>query len=151
RATSVLPPRSAAPLRLTVRLRAAVLTYEAIAVRRAPPRQHHVAVLGLGHAGHARRHLLEAPAVGRAAFGQKVDVPALGDGPVQVALEYGALLRLSHRPGVEVRPLAGFEARAILRAHQAHAELIEPVTFARLVSVEDGGSWDVAVRLLESH
>ena len=66
-------------------------------------------------------------------------------------VEHGLLLRLGHRPLVEIGALVRLEARAVLRLHQAHAELIEPVAPARLFGVEDRRARDVEIRLVERH
>ena len=52
---------------------------------------------------------------------------------------------------VQVGALVGLEARAVLRLHQAHAKLVEPVALARLVGVEDGRSGDVQIGLGKRH
>ena len=103
------------------------------------------------HAGHRARHLLEALAVGRADFRQEVDIAAELHHAVQVAVENRLLLFLGHLPFVEVGTLVRLEAGAVLRLHQRHAELVEPVAFARLIGVEDDRAGDFLELLVERH
>src|SRR5215211_3106248 len=106
-----------AALRLPMGLRVAILADLAVALDRAAAADHHVAVLGFGHAGHAA--------------GQR-------DAAVQVARQHRLLLLLGHRPLVEVGALVGLEAGAVFGLHQRHAELVQRIALARLLGVEDG-------------
>jgi hypothetical protein len=145
------PPAARASLRLVLRLRIAVLAEAAVALDRAAAVDHHVAVLGLGHARHAARHLLEAQPVGGADLGEEVDVAAEADAFVEVAPHHRGLLVFRHRPLVEVGARVGVEALAVRGLHQRHAELVEPVALAGLVGIEDGGAGDVGIGLVERH
>src|SRR5688572_30321327 len=104
-AMSATPAGFAAALRLAVLLRVAVLADHAVALDGAAAADHHLAVLLLAHAGHAGGHLLEALAVGGADLGEKVDVAAFRDRRVEIAREHRLLLRLGHRPLVEIAAL----------------------------------------------
>src|SRR5262249_14971748 len=97
------------------------------AVWRAPAVQHHLLVVRHGHAGHRAYRLHVTETVGGEDLRQEVDVAAEVEHRVVVAVEHGLLLRLGHRPLVQVRPLPGLEALAVLRPHQAHAELLDGI------------------------
>ena len=61
------------------------------------------------------------------------------------------LLLLAHLPFVEIGALVGLEARAVVGLHQRHAELVEPVAFARLLGVEHDGAGNFLELVAESH
>src|SRR3954463_14626906 len=77
-----------------------LLSDAAVAFDGAAPADHHVAVLFLGHAGHAAGHLLEALSVGGADLREEVDVTPEFDAAIEVACEHGLLLLVTHRPFV---------------------------------------------------
>jgi hypothetical protein len=100
---------------------------------------------GFGHAGHGARHLLEALAIGGADLGQEVDVAAGAHAPVEVARQHGLLLLFRHGPLIQITAFVGLEALAVRGLHQAHAELVEPVAFAALLSIKNDGAWHVEI------
>ena len=112
---------------------------------------HHGAIVLLAHAGHRAGHLLKALAVGRADLRQEIDVAAERHHPVEVAVEHRLFLLLGHLPFVEIGALVGLELRAVLGLHQRHAELIEPIAFARLLRVEDDGAGNFLELFVERH
>src|SRR5262247_3411915 len=77
------------------------------AVWRAPAVQHHLLVVRHGHAGHRAYRLHVTETVGGEDLRQEVDVAAVLDRDYNAMLDL--LLRLGHRPLVQVRPLAGLE------------------------------------------
>lgn len=106
------------PLWLAVRLGIATLANHAVAIGRAATGNHHVAVLNLGHACHAARHLLKAFAMRGAKFGQEINIATQGNGTVQVGSEYSLFLILRHWPLIQIGALIGFEAFAVFGLHQ---------------------------------
>src|SRR5215212_7289942 len=123
----------------------------AVALDRAAAANHHVAVLLLSHPGHAAGHLLEALAISRADLREEVDVAAKCDAAIEVAREHGLLLLLAHRPLVEISAFVGLEARAVLRLHQRHTELVEMIALARHVGIEYRRAGYVLVGFVERH
>src|SRR6185437_6037940 len=121
----------------------AVLLDRTVALYRPPAGQHHRGVLLDGHVGHRANGLLKAETVGGEDLGEEVDVAALADRGVVVASENRLLLRLRHRPLVDIGSLVGLEPLAILCLHQTHAELIERVALARALRGEHRGAGDV--------
>src|SRR3954453_17189661 len=71
-----------------------LLSNAAVAFDGAAPADHHVAVLFLGHAGHAAGHLLKALTVARADLAEPEDARAELDPDQEVAREPGLLLLL---------------------------------------------------------
>ena len=132
-------------------LRVAVFADEAVALGAAATGEHHLAVLLLGHAGHAAGHLLKTQAVGRAQFGQEVDVAAGAHHPVQVPRPHGGTLLVGHGPFGQVGIFILLEAGAVVRLHQAHAELVEPVAFAALVGIKNGRAGHVQIGFFQGH
>src|SRR3954453_4436834 len=128
-----------------------LLSDAAVAFDGAAPADHHVAVLFLGHAGHAAGHLLEALSVGGADLREKVDVAAELDAAIEVACEHCLLLLLSHGPFVEISAFVRLEALAVLRFHQRHAELVEVIALPRHVSVKNRGAGYILVGFVERH
>src|SRR5271157_4213484 len=102
-------------LRLSMRLGVAVLADIAVAFDRPAAAHHHGAIFLLGHPGHAAGHLLEALSVGRADFGEEVDVAPKFDAAVEVTRHYSLLLLLAHRPFVQIGAFVGLEPCAVLR------------------------------------
>src|SRR5262249_5155958 len=90
-------------------------------------------------------------AVGRAYTCQEINVAAKLNTAAKVTCKHSLLLLLGHRPLVKVSALVCSEAVPILRFHQADAKLVEPITLARLLSVEDRCTWNVKVGLVERH
>ena len=139
------------PLWLVLGLRGAVFAQEAVAVNRAAPSNHHVAIFDFGHAGHGAGHLLETLAVCGAEFRQEVDVAAKGNGLVQIGVQHRLLLRFGHRPFIEVFALTGLEALAVFGFHERHAELVEVIARAGLVHVKQRRARHVQIGFFEGH
>jgi hypothetical protein len=130
-------------------LRVAVLAHDAVAVGRAPAADHHGAIFVFAHAGHAAGHLLEAQPMGRPQLGQEIDVAAERDGAVQIHIQHRLLLRLGHRPLVQIGVLISLETLAVVGLHERHTELVQVVTLAALFGVEDRGPGYIQIRFVE--
>src|SRR5688572_19548004 len=128
-----------------------LLACTAVAFRRPSTLAHHLRVFVLRHTAHAGRHVLETLAVSGADPGEEIDVTSQLDAAVQVAGEHRLLLLLAHLPLVEIRPLVRLEPLAVLRLHQRHAELVQPVALAHLIGVEHGRARHIGVRLVYRH
>src|SRR5215471_16764521 len=124
------------------------LRLEAIAVDGTAAVQHHVGVALLGHAGHHGGELLKGFAVSGAELGGEVDVAAQFDHAVPVAVQNGLLLLGRHWKAVEIGGLVGLEGGAVVRLHQRHTELIEPVALAGAIGIEDRRPGDVVVAVM---
>jgi len=107
---------------LAIGLRVAVFVHIAVVFHTAATSNHHVAVFHFGDASHATGHLLEAQAIGGTNVDQKVDVGTCGHAAVQVTRQDALLLLLAHGPFIQINPLVGLDAHAVLGLYQTHAE-----------------------------
>src|SRR5262249_22449414 len=81
----------------------------------------------------------------------KINVAAQLDATVQITVNHGLFLLLRHWPFIEISAFICSEALSVVGLHQAHAELVQPVSFAGLLGIEDRCPGDVQVRFVESH
>src|SRR5215472_7037887 len=149
--SSVLPRSIAAPMAgMWLVVSPAVMRAMSVAVLDGPPAlwraaagEHHLLVLIDGHPGHRAHRLEVAEPVGGEDLREEVDVAAVVEHLVVVAGEHGLLLLLGHRPLVEVGALVRLEPLAVLRLHQAHAELVQVKALFRALRREHPGPGDV--------
>src|SRR5882672_6168573 len=141
----VLPWSNAAPIagtceQFTLAMTLAtlgLLRLAAVAFDRPAPVQHHVRVLLLRGPRHERGHMLEGKPVRREKLRQEIDIAAVPDHAVPVALEDRIALFGRHRKLLEVGRLVRAEFIAVRRLHEAHAEHVEVIALARPLHVEE--------------
>src|SRR5450631_3975638 len=135
----------ATPATILAMVLAGPLGLEPVAVWRATAIQHHGGVVRLAHPGHRGRELLERQAVGGAELGGEVDIAAELNHAVPITRQERLLLIGGHREPLQIAGFVGFERLAIVRLHQRHAELVEPIALPRALGVEHRGARDVVV------
>ena len=139
------------PLGLTMSLGATVFTEITVALGRTAPVDHHLSILLFGHAGHTTSHLLETLTIRSANLGQKIDIPASMNALVEITSQHCLFLFLSHWPFIQVGSLIRLEAFPVRCPHQRHAELVEMVTLASLLCIENDSSRNIEIRFVECH